>query len=142
VLWQLQTAHVAALTPDVVVLLIGSNNLRQGQSPAATAAGAEAIVDQMTRRLPHTRILLLGLLPRSASAADPIRAGIARVNRSIAKPADGERVSYLDFGRAFLLPDGALPRAVMPDLLHPNLLGSEIYAAAIWQPLLALLEGR
>jgi len=30
----------------------------------------------------------------------------------------------------------------MPDLLHPNLLGSEIYAAAIWQPLLALLEGR
>jgi len=139
VLWQVQTGQAAALTPNVVVLLIGSNNLGLGQSPAATTAGIEAVVDQINHQLPDTRILLLGLLPRSASAADPIRAAIAQVNRSIAKLADGRRVRYLDFGAAFLLPDGTLTQAVMPDLLHPNLLGYQIYTAAIWQPLLAAL---
>jgi hypothetical protein len=51
-------------------------------------------------------------------------------------------MQYLDFGAAFLLPDGTLPRAVMPDLLHPSLLGFQAYAAAIWRPLVAMLEGR
>src|SRR5262249_61677599 len=111
-------------------------------SAAATAAGVETIVDLIQRQLPNSRILLLGLLPRSASIADPIRASIAHVNRSIAKLADGERVQYLDFGAAFLLSGGTLPRAVLPDLLHPSLLGYQIYAAAIWRPLVAMLEGR
>jgi lysophospholipase L1-like esterase len=142
VLWQVQTGQVAAVTPNVVVLLIGSNNLGTGQSPAATVAGVEAIVDQVRGQLPDTRILLLGLLPRSASAADPIRTEILQVNRAIAKLADGQNVRFLDFGSAYLLPDGTLPRVVMPDLLHPSLLGYQIYAAAIWRPLLALLEGQ
>jgi lysophospholipase L1-like esterase len=142
VLWQIQSGQVAAVTPDVVVILIGSNNLGVGQSPVATATGIQAIVDDIQVELPETRILLLGLLPRSASAADPIRAGIAKVNRSIAKLADGQRIRFLDFGAAFLLLDGSLPTVVMPDLLHPSLLGYQIYTVAIWPTLLDMLRDR
>ena len=40
-------------------------------------------------------------------------------------------MTYLDFGDKFLQPDGTLPRDVMPDLLHPNAKGYEIWANAI-----------
>ena len=66
VLWQLETGQVAQAAPKVVVLLIGSNNLGiAGQEPEEVAAGIEKIVDELGEQLPETRILLLGILPRS-----------------------------------------------------------------------------
>src|SRR5262249_5199540 len=37
VLWQVETGQVARASPDVVVLMIGTNNLGLGQSPPAVA---------------------------------------------------------------------------------------------------------
>jgi lysophospholipase L1-like esterase len=37
----------------------------------------------------------------------------------------------MDIGPKFLDPDGTLPGNVMPDYLHPNRLGTEIWAQAI-----------
>ena len=127
---------------DVVVLLISTNNLGLGQSPADTATGIAAIVSEIGTQLPYTRILLLGVLPRGQSPVDPFRAAVAKVNARIARLADGQRVHYLDIGPAFLQPDGTIAPQVMPDFLHPSLAGYRIYVAAIWQPLLAALHGQ
>lgn len=135
VLWQLQMGHVAAMAPEAVVLMVGTNNLGQGQSPGETAAGITAIVTQIEAQLPRTRIVLLGLLPRGQSPADPYRPLIAEVNRLIAPLADGRRVQYLDMGPAFLQPDGKIAPEVMADYLHPTPYGYELYAAAL-RPLL------
>ena len=139
VLWQVQTGQVAALTPDVVILLIGTNNLSLGQSPAAVAAGVTEVVGQIQDQLPQTRILLLGVLPRGQSSADPFRAKVAQVNRILAASSLGDAVAFLDIGDAYLQPDGTMPATLMPDYLHPSPLGYDLYAAAIWQPLLDLL---
>ena len=40
-------------------------------------------------------------------------------------------MTYLDIGDKFLQPDGILPKEIMPDLLHPNAKGYEIWANAI-----------
>jgi beta-glucosidase len=141
VLWQVQTGQVAAVTPNVVVLLIGTNNLGVGESPAATAEGVAAIVTRIGLQLPQTRIVLLGLLPRGQSPADPYRTLIADVNRRIARLADGQRVRYLDIGPAFVQPDGSISPAVMADFLHPTPLGYLTYTAALWPSLLATLRG-
>jgi lysophospholipase L1-like esterase len=142
VLWQVQTGQVAALTPDVVVLLIGTNNLGVlGQTPAEVAAGVAAIVDQIELQLPRTRILLLGVLPRGQDPTDPLRTSAAQANQMIAQLGDGRRVRYLDIGPTFLQPDGTIAPVVMPDFLHPSLLGYGLFTAAIQPALAAALAG-
>jgi lysophospholipase L1-like esterase len=139
VLWQVETGQVALASPEVVVLMIGTNNLGLGQSPKAVAAGISKIVDELGQQLPHTQVLLLGILPRGQSPADPARQQIAQVNRLIAGLDDGRRVRFLDLGGGFVQPDGTISPAVMPDFLHPSLLGYQIYTISVWQPLMELL---
>ncbi len=40
-------------------------------------------------------------------------------------------MTFLDIGAKFLQPDGTLTRDIMPDLLHPNEKGYQIWADAI-----------
>ena len=40
-------------------------------------------------------------------------------------------VRFLDIGPKFLELDGTLPRSIMPDLLHPNAKGYQIWADAM-----------
>ena len=140
VLWQVETGQVALANPRVVVLMIGTNNLALGQSPQEVAAGIEKIVDELGAQLPKTKVLLLGILPRGASPADPARALIAQVNGLIADLDDGNRVTFLDIGASFLSRDGSIAPAVMPDAVHPSLWGYQIYTVDIWNTLTRLLK--
>lgn len=140
VLWQIRTGQVAALTPRVVVIMIGTNNLGLGQSPTAVASGIMAIVDQLKAQLPNSRILLLGVFPRGQSPSDPYRALIAQVNTMISELEETNRIHYVDIGYAFQKRGGTISPTVMSDFVHPTLYGYQIYAVAIWQPLIQLLR--
>jgi beta-glucosidase len=140
VLWQVQVGQVAAVTPNVVVLLIGTNNLAGGQSPTSVAGGITAIVKEIKGQLPNTKILLLGILPRGQNFNDPLRQPIAQVNQLISQLDDGNQVKFLDIGSAFLERDATISTAVMPDYLHPSLLGYQIYTAAVLPTLQDLLR--
>jgi lysophospholipase L1-like esterase len=141
VLWQVQSGQAAAVTPDVVVLLIGVNNLWLNQTPGQTAAGIATAVNRLELALPQARIVLLGLLPPGMSPADPRRSWPASVNPLIASLADGRRVRYLDVGPALLWPDGSIPPAVISDGIHPTLLGYQLITRAMWPTLTAALAG-
>jgi beta-glucosidase len=82
----------------------------------------------------------LAIFPRGPDAKDPLRKVNAKTNEIIAKLADNKDVYYLDIGPKFLDKDGNLPRAIMPDLLHPNAKGYEIWAEAI-EPTVKKLMG-
>ena len=140
VLWQVETGQVLMANPKVVVLLMGSNNLGIGQSPEEAAAGIEKIVDELGLQLPRTRVLLIGILPRGASANDPFRYKIAKTNSLIAGLHDGKRVFYLDVGAQFLSRDFSISADVMPDGAHPSLWGYMLYSVAIWPTLTELLK--
>ena len=62
---------------------------------------------------------------------DPQRAQVALINTVIAKLDDGRMVRYLDIDPKFIEADGTLPRSIMPDLLHPNAHGYQIWADAM-----------
>jgi lysophospholipase L1-like esterase len=123
------------------VLMIGTNNTGKERdnkttrnSVPETIAGVQAVVKELRLKLPGSKILLLAIFPRG-TLDDPQRAQVALVNSVIAKLDDGRMVKYLDIDPAFLEADGTLPKSIMPDLLHPNEHGYQIWADAM-NPLL------
>lgn len=137
VLWRIDNGELDGISPKVVVLMIGTNNIPK---PAADILrGDTKIVEEIHQKLPDTKLLLLGIFPRGA---DPTNKGVAAmrekiktVNEGLAKLDDGNKTRYLDIGDKFLSPDGTLTKEIMPDALHPNAKGYAIWADAI-QPLL------
>jgi lysophospholipase L1-like esterase len=147
VLWRLENGELSGIKPKAVVLMIGTNNTgfeRDGttprNTPAETTAGVAAIVKLLRARQPQAKILLLAVFPRGEKPDHPQRRQVAEINAAIAKLDDGRSVRFLDIGQKFLAADGTLPKEIMPDFLHPNEKGYELWAAAIKEPLAALLK--
>jgi lysophospholipase L1-like esterase len=146
-LWRIQNGEVGGINPKAAVILIGANNLgRVHWSASDTVAGIEAIVAELHRRLPQTRILLLGVLPseRSPWVTETTR----QINAALAARYGGARdVAYLDVGPVFMT-EGRVnrdlfydPRLTPPEpLLHPSAEGQARMAAAM-EPTLARLMG-
>lgn len=95
VLWRLEQGELDGIQPKVVVLLIGTNNTGHRQDPAEqTAQGIERIVGVLKEKLPHTKILLLGILPRSAKPSQRLRLINEDINRLIKPFADNQQVFF------------------------------------------------
>lgn len=140
VLWRLGPGgELEGAEPKVAVIMIGTNNLGLNQ-PADIAAGVTAICALIHAKLPATRILLLGIFPRGEKPGDGSRARIAEINQILARLDGKDQVTFLDFGAKFLSPDGTISRSVMPDFLHPNAAGYQIWVDAM-EPTLAKLLG-
>jgi lysophospholipase L1-like esterase len=125
VLWRLDHGNLDGPPPKGLILMIGTNDLGHGRSPELAAQGVRAILIQLRDKLPNARILLLGLWPRGATAADPLRQKVGAVNRLIQTCADGSTIVYADVGSVLVQPDGVLLRSVSPDLLHFTAAGYE-----------------
>jgi beta-glucosidase len=82
----------------------------------------------------------LAIFPRGPNNADPLRQVNERVNKIVAKLADHKNVFFLNINPKFLEADGTLSKTIMPDLLHPNAKGYEIWAEAI-EPTVKQLMG-
>ena len=104
VLWQLDTGVLNGTSPKAIVLMIGINNLLQGQTPEDTAQGIAACVTALRLRQPQAQILLLGILPAEQTPDLPIRQDITLTNALIAGLDDGVSVHFLDVGASFLKP--------------------------------------
>jgi lysophospholipase L1-like esterase len=123
VLWRLDNGEIEGISPKVAVVMIGTNNLGANTNEEIVA-GITAIVEKLNKKLPKTKVLLLGIFPRSERAEHPLRARIKAINEEIAKLENGKSVFYKNFGNRFLAEDGTLPKATMPDFLH---LSSDAY---------------
>ena len=145
VLWRIDQGELDGIKPRVVVLMIGTNNTGKDKNGhprnanTETIQGVQAVVARIREKLPETKILLLAIFPRGAFD-NPQRAQVALLNTVIAKLDDGDKVKFLDIGPKFLEADGTLPTSIMPDLLHPNARGYEIWADAIEPTLAEMLK--
>lgn len=140
VLWRLQHGEIDGLSPKAVVMMIGTNNTgHRAEAPETTAVGIKRLLDEVRLRLPKAQVLLLAIFPRGEKPDDFLRGINERVNQLIKGYADGRNVHFLDIGAALLNPDGTLGKDVMPDLLHPNEKGYEIWQRAMAPTLQKLL---
>ncbi|MDR1144914.1 MAG: GDSL-type esterase/lipase family protein [Verrucomicrobiales bacterium] len=129
VLWRLSQGQMSSLQPKLVAIMIGTNNI--GNSAEDIIDGVTAIVAEYRKLCPDAVILLQAIFPRNEKADHPWRAKIKEVNAAIAKLDDGDKVVFVDFSDKFLQPDGTLGKDIMPDFLHPNASGYQIWADAI-----------
>ena len=130
VIWRLDNGNLNRIKPKAAVIMIGTNNSGSNSSQEI-ADGVEVIVKQLRKKLPETKVLLLGVFPRGANKADKRRQVNEGANATFKKIADGKSVHYLDIGQKFLKEDGTLPREIMPDLLHLSEKGYTIWAESI-----------
>ncbi len=140
VLWRIDNGELDGISPKVLVLLIGTNNI--GYPAQDILAGDLKIVAEIHQKLPQTKLLIIGIFPRGADPSDPnvaeMRAKIITVNKGLALLDDANKNRFLDLGDKFLTPDGKITRDFMYDAvaLHPNAAGYQLWADAM-KPLLA-----
>jgi len=144
ILWRLENGNYDGLKPKLTVLMIGTNNTGHEGRPMAehggavytssaeeTAEGVTAIVEMLQQKQPQMKILLLAIFPRGADSNDAKRQKNEKANQIIAQLADDKKVYFMDINDKFLEEDGTLSKEIMPDLLHPNTGGYEIWSKAI-----------
>lgn len=139
VLWRLDHGNLEGISPDVAVVMIGTNNVGDDSAPQI-ARGVTAIVDRLHDKLPDTRVLLLGIFPRGEQPNDA-RGKLLQTNQILQKLDDRPDVTYLDIGHRFIDDRGDIAKDIMPDGLHPNAAGYVIWADAMEQTLTQMMKG-
>jgi lysophospholipase L1-like esterase len=138
VIWRIENGELDGLSPKVVVLMLGTNNT--GAHTAEQIAAADRKIVQLIRtRLPEAKILLLGIFPRGPRKSNngqpeawEQRMEIIRaVNADLSHLEDGKAIRFLDINARFLGNDGTIPKIIMPDQLHPNAAGYQLWASAM-----------
>ena len=155
VIWRIENGELDGITPKVTVLMLGTNNTGPaptGHTAAEIAAANKKIVDLIRAKIPGTKVLVLAIFPRGArkdntgKITDAAITDAARrteiinaVNVELAKLDDGKDVHFLDINAVFLGQDGKIPFSIMPDQLHPNAAGYQLWADAMKAKLTKLL---
>lgn len=140
--------------PDLVIVLLGTNDLRQGRWPEASApSGGGAVLDgygQLVERVladaPHARVFVCGLPPNTLdrlpehirawpeyAACESVNDLIPAFNRALREQvvqmqASGRRVSWIEGGAVLSGED-------LRDGIHPTDTGFRKLAAAIFEGL-------
>jgi lysophospholipase L1-like esterase len=106
-----RVAPIAAARPGQVFLLVGTNDLAGGGSPADTAATVGVIAGRLAL---GPALVLQSVLPRERENAGWVRALNARLE-AVAVRHDA---TYLDLWPAFARPDGELRAELTCDRVH------------------------
>lgn len=92
VVWRIDNGEFDGLSPKVVVLMIGTNNIGANTNPDI-AKGVKAIIDKLYTKMPSTHILLLSVLPRNTAQTDQL---VHDLNTQLKGFADGQKTTFLD----------------------------------------------
>ena len=140
VLWRIENGQLEEIKAKVAIVMIGTNNSnKDDNSEADILEGVTAIVQQIRTRQPDTKVLLLGIFPRSKTFS-PQRGKILQVNQALARLDDGKHVFFLDLGPQFIENDGSISTGMMRDALHPGEAGYKVWASAMEPKLKELLR--
>ncbi len=146
ILWRLNNGELDNVNPKIIVLLAGTNNVgnkspQGSEDPrvADTVKGIKAILEICRRKAPHATIVLMGITPRNDNlAVMPI---INKINRQIAKFADGKKIRYVNINHELADKDGKLREGMADrDGLHLDVKGYQVWADAL-KPIFTELLG-
>lgn len=140
VLWRFQQGQLNGIKAKVAVVMIGTNNSNirkdgtEEYSDSDILEGVTGIVNEIRKRQPETKIILMAIFPRGKSFSAQ-RGKILQVNEALARLDDGKNIFYLDIGPQLIESDGSISQSMMKDYLHPGEAGYRVWAKALDQKL-------
>jgi lysophospholipase L1-like esterase len=144
VLYRIEQGQLDGLSPGLVVLMVGTNNLfaptgdpgypaddyaPPAHTPEEITAGILAIVEAIQKRLPEAQVLTLGVV-RGKDGSDPDRIAAERINLLLSESltaGDDPKIHFLDLGKLLY----ETPGAIESDGIHLTSGGYEVWAKAI-----------
>lgn len=140
VLWRLKHLDWKGASPSAIVLLIGINNIFDGQPAEDIRDGIAVVIRRLKELFPESGIILLGLFPAGLQHESESRTTIRRLNLMLDNLAEREKeVRFLDLGSKFLETGGRLRTDLMPDHVHLSERGYRVWAEAMDDTLSFLL---
>lgn len=138
VLWRLKNGELAGVKAKVAVIMIGTNNTTRGDSSTQTAEGVKAIVEEVKKALPNTKILLLSVFPR-AKSGHKFRKSNEGINEIIKEFADKKSIYWFDVSPMLMDQKGLLHQDLFArDQLHLRDKGYEVWSKALAEVIGAL----
>ncbi|CAG2178877.1 unnamed protein product [Oppiella nova] len=134
VIYRIQNKEFDGLNPKVTILMIGTNNAG-GNTVEDIAHGVNETVKELLGKMPNTKVILLGVLPR----AEPLGAKVKQVNELIAKLNNDKNVFFLDMWSAYETDGKQHTELYVSDKLHLNEKGYEVWQQTM-EPLLKKLD--
>ena len=135
VLWRIANGALDGISPKLVTLMIGTNNMHDSKKayapdePRDIFTGIQAIVTEVRARLPKSKIVVFSVFPRKPGSENE-RA--KAVNEMFPQLADCKFVSHLDLNRFFTKESGQQDETLYNrDLLHLNDQGYLAWAKAL-----------
>lgn len=117
-------AHeVVEASPDMVALLVGTNDLGTRRSVEHLVRNVEFLMVGLRRDLPGARLLVQSIMPRGREFSDAIQ----DANRHLRQFAPTLKAQYLDLWPAMSLTDGEIDPHFSDDRLHLNDAGYEAW---------------
>ncbi|HTN01446.1 MAG TPA: GDSL-type esterase/lipase family protein [Planctomycetaceae bacterium] len=130
---------VLALNPTGVVLLMGTNDLEEGAEPEVIAGNLKLILADIKTHNSKVPVILCQVFPSSETKKRPADK-IKKINELYAAAVKGDpQVTLIDTWKLFANEQGDAKAEEFPDLLHPNQIGYDKWAAAL-RPILATLD--
>ena len=127
---------VLSLNPKGVVILIGTNDLEEKATPEVIAGNLKLIIAALKKHNAKMPIILCNTFPSSATKRRPADQ-IKKINQLYFAGVKGDaQITVLDTWLLFADAKGDAKKPEFPDLLHPNQIGYDKWAAAL-RPLLA-----
>ncbi len=130
VLWRVTEGRQLSCNPKKIVLLIGTNNLHQPEaqnSPQEIAEGIINLVNVIQKQLPETKILLLGVFPRTQWGNNQDFDHKA-INAILASHKCNSKVIFRDYSASLLGKEGKVTREIFRDGIHLSPAGYELFA--------------
>ena len=135
VLWRIENGALDGISPKLVTLMIGTNNLHENKKayppdkPEDIFTGIQAIVSEVRKRLPNAPIVIFSIFPRKAG---PAYERVKAVNALLPQLAKEKHVYNLNLNGLFLNDKDLQNKSLFDkDLLHLNKQGYLAWASAL-----------
>jgi lysophospholipase L1-like esterase len=147
ILWRLENGELDGVNPKVIVLLAGTNNLRDSGSDAIdeptveqVLKGIRSIIAVTQSKAPKATLVLMGITARKDHAGGAgLMPTLREINRRLSAVADGRRIRFIDLNPRLTDSRGRVLDGVTVDGLHLSVKGYQLWADALKPMFLELL---
>lgn len=134
ILWRMRNGELDGLSPKIVVLQAGTNNLPwEGAAKQATiddvVDGVVAIIDEFSQRCPDAAIVLTGLFPRDQNT--DLTPTIKEINARLHSLAMDRQIRFLNLNAQLTDAEGRFLPGYSSDGLHLERPAYEVWASAL-----------